>query len=111
MHVLVMCNSVVPKPSGTSSRDGEFGLPIYLLVGFLTLLPGIALNIALTGKPSNLFPQKPNPYASLFPSRYLTTLHVCQPFSTLPPFLLVRLNLINHLAGFIPCQIFLYFSN
>ena len=88
MHVLVMCNSVVPKPSGTSSRDGEFGLPIYLLVGFLTLLPGIALNIALTGKPSNLFPQKPNPYASLFLSRYLTTLRVCQPFSNLPPFLL-----------------------
>ena len=23
----------------------------------------------------------------------------------------VRLNLINHLVGFIPCQIFLYFSN
>ena len=25
--------------------------------------------------------------------------------------LLVRLNLINHLVGFIPCQICLYFSN
>ena len=23
----------------------------------------------------------------------------------------VRLNFINHLVGFIPCQIFLYFSN
>ena len=46
--MLVMCNSVVPKPSGTSSRDGEFGLPIYLLVGFLALLLGIASNVALT---------------------------------------------------------------
>ena len=30
--------SVVPKPSGVSFKDKEFGLPNYLLVGLLVLL-------------------------------------------------------------------------
>ena len=44
---------MVPKSSGASSRDEEFGLPIYLLVGFPTLLLSIASNAALTAESSN----------------------------------------------------------
>ena len=54
-------NKVVPKPSGTSFWDGEFGLPIYLLVGFLAILLVIASNAALIAQPSNLLCHKPNP--------------------------------------------------
>ena len=53
---------MVPKPSGTSFRDGEFRLPIYLLVGFLALLLVNASNVALTAQTSNLLCHKPNPY-------------------------------------------------
>ena len=80
---------VVPKPNGTSSRDGEFGLSIYLLVGFLALLLSIASNTTLTAQPSNIFSHKPNPYPSLFLSCYLTPFRVCQPLSPLPPFLFI----------------------
>ena len=55
-------DAVVPKLSSTSFRNGEFGLPIYLLVGFLTLLLVIASNAALTAQPSNLLCHKPSPY-------------------------------------------------
>jgi len=44
---------VVPKPSGFTYREEEFELPIYLLVGFLALLLGLASNPALTAQPSN----------------------------------------------------------
>ena len=52
---------VVPKPNSTSFRDGEFELPICLLVGFVALLLVIASNIALTAQHSNLLCHKPNP--------------------------------------------------
>ena len=55
-------DAVVPKPSSTSFRNGEFGLPIYLLVGFLTLLLVIASNAAMIAQPSNLLCHKPSPY-------------------------------------------------
>ena len=32
-------------------------------------------------------------------------------FLKISKYVVVRLNLINHLVGFIPCQICLYFSN
>lgn len=52
---------VVPRPSCTSFRDGELGLLIYLLVGFLSLLLDVASNAALTAQPSHILCHKPNP--------------------------------------------------
>ena len=46
--------SVVPKLSGVSFKDEEFGLPIYLLVGLLAFLLVIALNAALSAQTPHL---------------------------------------------------------
>ena len=43
-----MAPIVVPKPSGASFRDEEFGLPIYFLVSFFVFLLVVASNAALT---------------------------------------------------------------
>ena len=40
--------NVVSRPCGTSLREGELGLLIYFLVGFLAFLLDVALNAALT---------------------------------------------------------------
>ena len=50
---------VVARPSSTSFRDGELGLQIYLLVGFLALLLDVASNATLTAQPSHLLCHKP----------------------------------------------------
>ena len=81
---------MVPKPSGAFFRDEEFGLPIYLLVGFLTLLLVVALNVALIAQPSHLCGHKPSSnlpsnfpshskYCSLFQLSLSLSLSVCQP--------------------------------
>ena len=46
--------SVVPKLSGVSFKDEEFGLPIYLLVGLLAFLLVIASNAALSAQTPHL---------------------------------------------------------
>ena len=46
-----------PKPSGTSSREEKFGLPIYLLVGFLALLLDMASNAVLIVQSNSFFSQ------------------------------------------------------
>ena len=53
---------VGPRPSDTSLKDGELGLPIYLLVGFLTLLLDVASNAALAAELSPLLSHKANPH-------------------------------------------------
>ena len=46
--------SVVPKLSGVSFKDEEFGLPIYLLVGLLAFLLVVASNVALSAQTPHL---------------------------------------------------------
>jgi len=52
--------NVVSRPCGTSLREGELGLLIYFLLGFLAFLLDVALNTALTAKPSPLLCHKSN---------------------------------------------------
>ena len=68
---------MVPKPKVASFRDEEFGLPIYLLVGFLTLLLVVALNIALIAQPSHLCGHKPS---SNLPSNFPSHSKYCSLF-------------------------------
>ena len=50
---MVNFDYVVPKSSGASSKEEEFGLPIFLLVGFLAPLLSIVSNVALIAQSSN----------------------------------------------------------
>ena len=76
---------MVPKSCGTSSREGEFGLPIYLFVGILALLLSIALNAALTTQPFNIFPHEPSLYPSLIPPLSLFLFFYLKPLCFCPP--------------------------
>ena len=76
------------RPSDTSLKDGELGLPIYLLVGFLTLLLDVASNAALAAKLSPLLSHKANPHPLWFLlslssllSLIFTLFYVCQLLS------------------------------
>ena len=57
---------MVPRPGCTSPKDGEFGLPIYLSVGFLAHILDDASNAALTAQSSHLLCHKPNPNSLWF---------------------------------------------
>ena len=87
----IITTPVVPKPNGPSIKDGEFGLSIYLLVGFLALLLDITSNAVLTAQPSNLLCYKLDSFSLWFVLSLFSSLSISQPpspplcFST-PPF-------------------------
>ena len=72
-----MAPIVLPKPSGAFFRDEEFGLPIYLLVGFLAFLLVVASNIALTPQVPHLYGHMPS---SNLPSDFLSHSKYCYLF-------------------------------
>ena len=110
--------NVEPRPCGTSLKDGELGFPIYFLVGFPAFLLDVALNVALTSKPSPLLCHKSNsnPFWFLLSLSFLLSLTftlfcVCQPYShsSYLPFYslpLVGIQIITFAS--IPTQFHLY---